>query len=251
MLKGLLKGVLSQTGYRMIKEDFLQNHYHRNDDPAFRRSADLQPLEQLFYRYITDKFFFVQIGANNGMRYDPIHGLLAREKDKVAGICIEPVGEYFRELQDTYKHFPKIKLIRAAIHNSQTEAIVYKADNSSNGVEERLKGMASFDKTNFTKDGIPDSMIVAEKVPCLSFSNLISRENIKKLHLLQIDAEGYDLEIIRSINFQSIKPRIINFEHRWEYGLQPQEEIFSVLKILVDNGYQIVLNGNDALAYLD
>lgn len=250
MLKSLLKGFLNQTGYRIIKQDFFEDHYRRNGDPAFRRSGDLRPLEQLFYRYINDDFFFVQIGANDGMRYDPIHGLITKAKEKVAGICIEPVDEYFKELQNTYKDFPAIKLMRAAIHNTRTEALIYKMSNGVIDVEERLKGMASFDKTNFTKDGIPESMIVTEQVPCLSFSELIAQENVKKLHLLQIDAEGYDLQIIRSIDFESIKPRVINFEHRWEYGLQPQEEIFSVFKVLVDSGYQIVLNGNDALAYL-
>ena len=110
--------------------------------------------------------------------------------------------------------------------------------------------MSSFDITNLTKDGILESDIIPEIVPCLSFMDLIKIENVSKLHLLQIDAEGYDVEILKSIDFKKIKPLIINFEHRWSYNLISDSELFNVLKTLIDNGYHIVLNGNDALAFL-
>lgn len=251
MLKKWLKKVFNKTGYKVIKNDFFQNHYHDNDDPSYRKTGDFNPLEQLFYKYIDDDFFFIQIGANNGKRYDPIHHLIVKERGVVSGIAIEPVREYFHELQQTYEGFPKIKLLNKAIHNSATEANIYKINPALPGLQEHLKGMSSFDVSNFTKEGISENDILTETVVCTSLLNLIKEEKIKKVHLLQIDAEGYDLEIIKSIDFKVIKPFVINFEHRWEYNLIPESEIFAVFKILVDNGYSIVLDGNDALAYLD
>lgn len=250
MLKGLLRNILKKSGYRIIKADFLNQYYHTNKDPQYRLSGDLNPLEQLFYKYIKDDFFFIQIGANNGQRYDPIYHLLVREKEHIKGIAIEPVKEYFEELAVTYLDFPQIKLIKTAIHNADSQAIIYKINPSLKNIAEHLKGMSSFDKSNFTKDGISATDIVTETVPCISFMDLIESEKITKLHLLQIDAEGYDVEIVKSIDFKKIKPIIINFEHRWQYNLISDSELFSMLKTLIDNGYQIVLNGNDALAYL-
>jgi FkbM family methyltransferase len=251
MIKEFLKNIANKSGYRIIKKDFLDTYYHRNNDPHYRSSGDLNPLEQLFYKYITDDFFFIQIGANNGQRHDPIHQLIVREKAHVKGIAIEPVQEYFDELQLTYKEFPRIKLIKKAIHNSQTEGIIYKIGPGFSNVGEHLKGMSSFDKYNFTKEGIDENDIVTEKVSCISFMDLIAAEKISKLHLLQIDAEGYDIEIINSIDFNIIKPLIINFEHRWHHNLAPETELFKVLRTLIDNGYRLVLNGNDALAYTE
>lgn len=250
MLKKWLKKAFAKIGYRVIKNDYFQSHYHAIYDSRYRKSGDLSPLDQLFYKYLDEDFFFIQIGANNGKRYDPINHLIVKEKVKVSGIAIEPVREYFNELQQTYEDFPKIKLLNKAIHNSATEANIYKINPELTGLQEHLKGMSSFDVRNFTKEGISINDIISETVLCTSLLNLIKDENIKNVHLLQIDAEGYDLEIIKSIDFNEIKPFVINFEHRWEYNLIPESEIFSVFKILVDNGYNIVLNGNDALAYL-
>jgi FkbM family methyltransferase len=251
MVKKWLKKVFNKTGYKIIKKDFFQNHYHDNADSRYRKTGDLNPLEQLFYKYIDDDFFFIQIGANNGLRYDPIHHLLVREKQYIRGIAIEPVQEYFEDLQVTYKDFPQIKLLNTAIHNTKKEATIYKINPDLPDVLERFKGMSSFDVHNFTKDGIEESTIVTEKVPCIALMDLIASEKINQLHLLQIDAEGYDIEIVKSIDFTKIKPRVINFEHRWQYNLIQNTELFTLFKTLIDHGYQILLNGNDALAYLD
>lgn len=251
MVSGFIKKIIRKAGYTFKKTDFFEKYYHTIADPNYRNSGDLKPLEQLFYKYLNDDFFFIQIGANNGQRYDPIHHLFVREKQHVSGIAIEPVKEYFEELKLTYKDFPQIKLIKKAIHNTESEAAIYKINPDLNDIEERLKGMSSFDIYNFTKEGIPKTDIVTEKISCISFMDLIEEEKITKLHLLQIDAEGYDVEIVKSIDFKKIKPRIINFEHRWQYNLIQDSELFKLLKTLIDNGYQIVLNGNDALAYLE
>lgn len=249
-MKKLLKKIFQIGGYRLIKTDFLNNHYNKNDDPKFRKSGDLNPLDQLFYKYLSDDFFFIQIGANNGKRYDPIHHLLEAEKEQVSGIAIEPVEEYFNELQQTYSSFSKIKLLRKAIHNVKESEIIYKINPALPEIQEHLKGMSSFNIDNLLKDGVLKKDILEEQVKCISLMNLVKEEKIKTVHLLQIDAEGYDLEIIKAIDFTLLKPYIINFEHRWKYKLVPEHELFAVFKKLIDNGYRILLDGNDALAYL-
>lgn len=249
MVKNLIKRVFGIVGYTIKKTAFLEQNYHFHTDPRYRKSGDLNPLEQLIYKYLEDDFFFIQIGANNGKRYDPIHHLITREKEFISGIAIEPVQEYFAELQSTYEDFPALKLLRKAIHNIDKECTIYKVNPLKDGLEEHLKGMSSFDITNLTKDGVLESDIIAENVPCISFMELIKTENVSKLHLLQIDAEGYDIDIINSIDFSIIKPSIINFEHRWKYGLVSEKDLFKVFDKLITHGYNIVFDGNDAIGY--
>jgi FkbM family methyltransferase len=250
MIKELVKKLLHGTGYRFIKTSFLEEQYRDINDPHFRNSGNLEPLEQLFYKYIDDDFFFIQIGANNGKRHDPIHHLLTSEKALVKGFAIEPVKEYFDELSVTYKDFQGISLLNKAIHNSKTEEIIYKINPQYQDIGEHLKGMSSFDISNFTKEGISEKDIIREKVSCVSLMDLIHEKKISKIHLLQIDAEGYDIEIIKSIDFTKIKPLVINFEHRWHHNLTPEKELFAAFRMLIDNGYKLVLNGNDTLAYI-
>ena len=49
-------------------------------------------------------------------------------------------------------------------------------------------------------------------VKCVKFSDFIKSKNIRSLDLLIIDTEGYDYEIIMSIDFEILKPNIIRFE---------------------------------------
>ena len=80
MVKNLIKRVFEIAGYTFKKTAFLEQNYHFHTDPRYRKSGDLNPLEQLIYKYIDDDFFFIQIGANNGKRYDPINHFITREK---------------------------------------------------------------------------------------------------------------------------------------------------------------------------
>lgn len=242
MIYQFIKKMFAKKGYLIMKQGFLIKKYRERDS--------LEPLEQLFYKCLSQNFFFIQIGANDGKRFDPIHHLIAAEKENIKGMAIEPINEYFEELKITYKDFAGIKCLRKAIHNTISEMPLYTVNPKIENIPEKFKGMASFDKYNLTKDGLNDNEIVIEYVPCISLMKLIDSEKIIKVDLLQIDAEGYDLEIIKSIDFKILKPSIINFEHRWQYDLVTDTEMISVLKILISNGYKLFFNGNDCLAYL-
>ena len=48
---------------------------------------------------------------------------------------------------------------------------------------------------------VQTSQIKEEIVECINFNDLVHQEKINKIDLLQIDTEGYDFEIIYSIDF--------------------------------------------------
>ena len=66
------------------------------------------------------------------------------------------------------------------------------------------------------------------------------------MDLLQIDAEGYDSELLRLFDLPRRKPAIVRFEHT--HLSRPDYE--SCLTLLIDLGYRIAIYGGDTLAYL-
>ncbi len=85
-------------------------------------------------------------------------------------------------------------------------------------------------------------------VECWTFDKLLQEAQAPEtIDLLQIDAEGYDHQIIRSINFERVKPVIIRFEHM----VLSQKERNECLSLLASQGYRFLLEDNDTTAYLD
>ena len=62
-------------------------------------------------------------------------------------------------------------------------------------------------------------------VKTITFSDLTS--DVPKIDLLHIDAEGYDYEIIKTIDFTKTIPSLILFEHKW---LDDINEVYEFLK---------------------
>ena len=75
---------------------------------------------------------------------------------------------------------------------------------------------------------------------------LIEEQEITHLNLLQIDAEGYDFEVIKMIDFDIIKPSIIKFEHK-NLSKRDQEKAHDLLS---SNGYAIQCEDCDTFAIL-
>ena len=236
ILKTTLKKLLAKWGYYISKFD----------------NTDYFCLESFLYRRLkkTKNFFFIQIGANDGKTYDPLFQFITRHHDKVRGILVEPMGDAFDELIQTYRKYSDILKINVAIHNSEEEMTIYKVDPQKlNRLPKWCKGIASFNEHHHKLSGTPTDCIIPEKVKCISFDKLLDKFKVTKIDLLQIDTEGYDAEIISNINFEKIKPSIIRFEHDLEYGVMNKETFKSVVNFLNQHGYQIIMEKCDATAY--
>ncbi|WP_218934588.1 FkbM family methyltransferase [Rosistilla ulvae] len=73
---------------------------------------------------------------------------------------------------------------------------------------------ASFDRNHLLKHGAEPAMIYSEIVQCMTFHEMLEKEDFDTVDLLQIDAEGYDYEIIKTIDFNRLAPSILRFEYR-------------------------------------
>jgi FkbM family methyltransferase len=216
-----------------------------------KKSKNFLFLDSILFKLLdkNGKINFIQIGGNDGINDDPLHNFIVWNKAKVSGFILEPVQDYYRELEKNYGAFPNIKTLNVAIHNTETEMIINKVNPESQAaLPKSTKGIASFKKEHHIHCKVPSEHIVEEKVNCISLENLVLQNNIKQVDLLQIDTEGYDAEIILNIDFKKFKPSIINFEY-YVPNTMSKETFDAIIDILHVNGYEIWMEVNDITAY--
>jgi FkbM family methyltransferase len=214
----------------------------------FSRLTTFEPLEALVYRNNCPEFFFVQIGGHDGKKYDPIHHYVTSFSWK--GIIVEPVAEYFAALKETYKSYANVVLVKGAICEANGRVTIHKVNPARSDLPAWSKGIASLDADHHKKSNIPSDAIVKEEVEGITFDGLLERYRVNHIDLLQIDAEGYDYRIIKSLPFSTVKPRLINFEHRIDQNVMTTAQLGELTTLLISNGYRIIMQENDCLAYL-
>jgi FkbM family methyltransferase len=232
-----------------IDLDYVIQHYLARTKPAVNAAVA--------------EFFVIQVGAYDGRTNDPLYQYI--QKYRWRGILIEPQQEPFAFLQQTYKDHTQLTLLNVAIaeQNGQKDFYQLRAETSEDGSNDLPvwgQQIASLSLPNVLKHkhGVPDygistgipnieDLIEVHKVDCLSFQSLIERYNVENIDLLQVDAEGYDYELIMSFPFDRLKPSIVHYEHMH----LSDEKQHACLRRLVALGYKVALEFSDTIAYLD
>jgi FkbM family methyltransferase len=178
---------------------------------------------------------FLQIGAFDGIGEDDLRELVTTHN--LRGIMVEPQPAAFACLQKTYRNQRQVTLLQAAIAESEGTRDLYCHRSHASMA-------ASFDRQHLRKHGIADRDIVAQPVPCHTIESALRVGGLTNVDLLQIDAEGYDWAIIRSIELSRIQPRMIRFEYRH----MSDADADSCLAHLASHGYRFLLESKDIIA---
>jgi FkbM family methyltransferase len=218
-----------------------------------RRSSDIFPDLVCKVTAGIDSFYFIQVGANDG---NDILLTLTRELG-LHGCLIEPQTAAFEQLRRSYAAVPGVTFERAAISATDAELALYTADNSwliANNVVgwNNPSGSASFRREHIERHlrkyagAAPDAAIIGMTVPAITFTTLIARHHISRIDLLQIDAEGYDAEIVRLFEVERWRPRIIRWERRWLSTVDQR----ATVQRLENAGYRVCKASADSIALL-
>jgi FkbM family methyltransferase len=241
-LRRRINSLLQNTSYQVTK-----TNPALNNDKTKNISVNIEHF--LAKQLLTNEdFFFVQIGANDGIRADDSHAFITEHKLK--GIVVEPLRDLFQSLTESYASHPQITKINKAIHSSASEMPLYRIKSDAN-VPDWCHGIASFNKThllNFAKK-VPkiEQYIIEEKVECIPLNTLFEQSNVKQISFLQIDTEGYDFEIIKMIDFKKFKPKII----RYECCNLSENDHQKCIELLADQGYAFFAERNDMIAVIE
>ena len=211
--------------------------------------------ESFLYRHLAvhKSLTFLQIGANDDVMNDPIYRFNMDNKSVVSGFVLEPLPDIYEKLVENYQSCRNIKPFNLAIHATEVEMVLHRVKPARAAeVPGFARGIASFDETHWEKTSlVPNSDFMQKvKVNCISFADFIKLNTIEKLDLLLLDTEGYDYQILMSVDFTHIKPRIIRFEHGIRNQVMSPENFMAVCSHLNSFGYQIIAESYDATAYL-
>lgn len=187
--------------------------------------------------------FFLQIGAHDGMSYDPIHNYVKTYHWK--GLLVEPQPAVFQKLTQNYAREKQLLFENSAIAQQDGTLDLHCFENAN--AEDHASMLTSTRKHYLTLNGDSHSgTLKTITVPALSLKSLLDKHSIGRVNLLQIDTEGFDFEIIKMIDFARMKPEIIHFENNFLNRRQKSE----CAKILGDQNYALLNLGIDTIAYL-
>ncbi len=191
--------------------------------------------------------FFVEIGANDGDHQDHLGPLI--RSGAWSGIMVEPLPQLFERLRRNYGSVPGIMLENVAIAEREGKLpFYYLAEPSAEEWETlpdwyELIGSFSAQTILVHEDVIPDvrERLRETEVPCLTFEALCERHGVRDLDLLVIDTEGYDHEILKTINLDRFHPRVIVYEH---FHLSPADRR-ACREMIEAAGYETLEEGLD------
>jgi len=210
-------------------------------------------------------FVIVQLGAFVGNTpNDPIYHHISRlnqRLDLASGdhklILVEPVRDFFEQLQTHYEDIPGVYCENVAISDQSGPAKFYRlgVDPVEHGYPGWLSQISSLKENRLgslwdSYEGNEEykrfylKHRVAEEVECVTFKQLAERHGMDHVDFLQMDVEGFEFEILRSIDFEKIPIRFINYE-----SVLLRDNKRSCETLLRDHGYDLIDHGLDTFCF--
>lgn len=227
---GRLPPLASEPGYALeLDFEYVLAHY-------LERRADARP------------FFFVQIGAFDGMTHDRLHQHV--REGGWHGVFVEPQPRYFHRLLESYDTTDGLTFVNAAVDRERGSRALYGVERANGEPIDALAHLAPFSRAHLLdwlrRDGHraeSDIRIGKTHVQCLTFDDVLA--DVDYVDLLHIDVEGYDFELLKLFDFDRFAPGIVRFEHvhlsrgQWD----------AAVRLLARRGYHTVREQYDTTAY--
>jgi FkbM family methyltransferase len=201
----------------------------------------------------------IQIGANDGI--DLLNMFNNDYHKKISYVGIEPQEIPFNQLKKNYENFDSFKFIQECVGKKGSTNFFYLNENyeeycKNNNLKFSNAGN-SLSKENLSKRLInikldPEIYISKYEIQVNPLYDILKKNNLdceqyKNIDLLQIDAEGYDDEVIYNSNLEFFRPKYINFE----YHNLNKIKLENLIKFLNHKSYEcLIYEKSDCLAVL-
>lgn len=203
----------------------------------------------LYLTKVVPEPVFVKIGACDGITDDPCSDILLANSNW-RGLLVEPVPYCFDRLRANFPDPRRFCWEQVAIGASAGEGTFYYVDaraiESVPSLPTWFDQLGSFDRHHIMKhlDGALGPFIIECKVQVCRLSNVLMRNGIQDVHLLHIDAEGHDYEVLTTLDFAKYAPLSIFVEHKH----LPAAQKTQMIHLLREHGYSVRDCGEDYFA---
>ena len=234
-LKAIVQRCLSVSGYRLQKI-------------RGTVKAPIDVFDLLLTKLSSERagFFFVQVGANDGITDDPIRAFVT--KYHWHGVLIEPQPQVFRQLLKNYEQEKQLIFENTAIADKNGSVRLFVA---SHRTQANLTVFASLKKDSLVR-GLNNPKATGVKVqlqeievPALSVQTLLAKHRITEIDLLLTDVQGYDHEVVEQFLSCGVNPTIIHFEHCHT----SRHALDALYRKHVEHGYRFNELEHDTLCY--
>jgi FkbM family methyltransferase len=195
----------------------------------------------------------LQVGANDGVRKDPVRPLL--KKYGLTAVLVEPMPHLFEALKKNYADCPNIRFENIAVSSNSGTTPIFQIDPAAKQFPDWIQGTATLDRNVIMKHQVASGISASEyeqhiketPVPILTVRDLLAKHSdLDGFSIVVIDTEGHDFEVVKSVLACRILPTLISYEHK-HLSIEDQIECRSSLS---RRDYQLLSGGDDTIAYL-
>lgn len=186
---------------------------------------------------------FVQIGTNDG---NDEFNLIVKNSLPSKIILVEPNSELNTDILNRYQGVDNVFIENIAITTESGLArLVYPQSwigattTNEYGIQYAHQGFTLISSIYEGQD------VVELFAPSITFNDLCTKYNITDIRYLQIDTEGYDYNIIKSIDFDKINIDVIKYEM---WGVYKSGEHLPIKNLLENLGYSLMPTTNNIIA---
>lgn len=198
------------------------------------------------------KLTAIQAGANDGI--DPVYRLFHRYFSKI--VLVEPQPQLLPKLRETYAAFEGDAIFENMAVGDGSPLILHIPDQHMEEVYLRKVGRSSSfvvgtdrsltirimcNRCEVTVEEA-EQHVIATAIPSMTVEGLAKKHQIEELDFLQVDCEGYDWQVLRTLGDH--RPAVINFESK----LLSEADWRAWVKFAKANDYGFVVCKTDTLA---
>ena len=172
--------------------------------------------------------FFIEAGANNGFSQSNTYYL--EQLRGWTGILVEGIPELYEQC---VLERPRAKVFNCAlVDNESTDLITMKYANLMSIVEGALKTEeADREHINIGRKVQQNLDTYEIQVPARTLTSILDECKVEKIDLFSLDVEGFELNVLKGLNFNKYRPNYMLIEARFKEEI---DKYISDLYIQVD-----------------
>jgi FkbM family methyltransferase len=156
---------------------------------------------------------FLEVGANDGLSGDPLREYILKHEWK--GVLVEPQPDVFARLVKNYAgEHEGLSFENVAVSSDPRPITMYRMPPSAAESTLGTATVASADpKITARQLGVSADQLEKIQVPTARLDDIVARHGLAELDILQLDTEGFDWDVLQTLDLNRTRPWLIRFEH--------------------------------------